>query len=211
MFERACVLSQRYIDRLKEKWFDEYISNIKLDNIIWIKFNAYDLNEFLVRNYFDKEEYEYVTELNNNTLYPSILGLQYLNTSIPNILENYNYLIGVVENNIHKKTIVAALVYSNNYHLDQEQVTHIFSIDTNKYVKNVSLYQEMFNVFLKNIPRQKIIIPRTYDNELGIDACSIVKDEASKNDFNNAIVEYGHNLIESNIYKEEKTHIKRYN
>lgn len=202
-------MSQRYIDRLKEKWFDEYISNIKLDNITWIKFNALDLNEFLVRNYFDKEESEYVTELNNNTLYPSILGLQYLNTSIPNILENYNYLIGVVENNIHKKTIVAALVYSNNYHLGQEQVTHIFSIDTNKYVKNVSLYQEMFNVFLKNISSQRIIIPRTYDKELGIDVCSFIKEAALENNFNNDITAYGHNLIESNIYKEERTHIKQ--
>ena len=151
MFERACVMSQRYIDRLKEKWFDEYISNIKLDNIIWIKFNAYDLNKFLVRNYFDKEEYEYVTELNNNTLYPSILGLQYLNTSIPNILENYNYLIGVVENNIHKKTIVAALVYSENYYIENaikyhKEVVNI-PCSTNMSLDDIDAVSEIIRQF----------------------------------------------------------------
>ena len=39
----------------EEKWIKEYIENVDLKNIEWIKLNSTELNEFFKKNYLEKD------------------------------------------------------------------------------------------------------------------------------------------------------------
>ena len=85
------------------RWINNYIKNVNLDEIEWIKFNATELDTFLEDNYLDKEEWEYVHDENACSLYPTLLGMNYLNINSPINDKDYSFLLGIVDNCIGKK------------------------------------------------------------------------------------------------------------
>ena len=66
-----------------ERWINNYIKNINLNEINWINLNANELNNFFTENYLDKEVCAYVMDKNASKLFPTPLGLYYLNFNSP--------------------------------------------------------------------------------------------------------------------------------
>lgn len=97
-----------------QKWETEYIKNIDLTKIKWIKLNGEDLIKYIDLNYLDKKTWSYVLNEKVSSVFASPLGLKYLNINMEN--SNYNFLLGVVQNNIGKNTIVADICYINDYY-----------------------------------------------------------------------------------------------
>lgn len=101
------------MDNLKryKKWLHNYIDNVDITNIEWLNLNQKELSVFFNNNYYDEKEYAFVFD----GYYTVPFGLHYLTFNSFNY--SYNCLLGVVDNNIGKKTIVAAMVYDEDLYL----------------------------------------------------------------------------------------------
>ncbi len=121
------------------KWINDYIKNVNLDEIEWIKLNATELDTFLEDNYLDKEEWEYVHDENANGLYPTLLGMNYLNINSPINDKESSFLLGIVNNSIGKKTIVAATIYLEEYFIFTDQEIPVTCISTMEVNSSASL------------------------------------------------------------------------
>lgn len=66
-----------------EQWINDYIRNIDLESIEWIQLDSIGLDEFLKNNYLDTKLWEYVHDKEANSLYPTLLGMKYLNLHSP--------------------------------------------------------------------------------------------------------------------------------
>lgn len=175
---------------LKEKWKSEYIDNVDLTKIEWVNLNNQQLLYFYDENYLDKQEWQYV---GNMDTWGIPFGLRYLSFRPEN--KSYNYLLALAKNKINKKTIVAAMVYDPNYFIFKNQelpVTFICTIETNEYFRNKGLSQQLCDQILNFInPSQHIIVTR--ETEIG-KACNMLnrlKESLYKNGFNKTIWQNG--------------------
>lgn len=186
------------------KWYNNYIRNIDLGNIQWIKFNANELDTFLENNYLDKEVWEYVHDENASSLFPTLLGMNYLSTNSPLNNKKYSFLLGIVDNNIGKKTVVAATIYLDEYYIftDQEiPVTYISTMEVNSYFRNREIFKKMCDILINFInPDQHIVI--TKQTEMG-EKChvfDILRNTLISNEFHNYIFEDNHGMIHSELH-----------
>ena len=98
----------------EDKWKQNYIENLDLQNITWLTLEKDDFLEFINQNYFDEELGEYV--IGEDPEIP--FGMHYV-ADIQN--QSTKYLLGIVPNSIQKFTIVAACMYQENYHFFTNQ------------------------------------------------------------------------------------------
>ena len=187
-----------------DKWINDYIKNIDLKKIEWIKLNCDELNYFFEQNYLDKNDWEYVCDEDANNIYPTLLGMSYLNVDNSSNVKDYNFLLGVVNNNINKKTVVCATIYLDEYFMFEEQevpVTYISSMEVNSYFRNRGLYKKMCEVLINFInPNQHIIT--TKESKLGIkyNTFNILKNTLVSNGFEKSIFEDNNGLINSELH-----------
>lgn len=186
------------------KWISEYIENINLEKIEWIKLNSSELNNFIRENYLDEDTWQYVRDENVNSLYPTLLGMHYLN--LDNSINNraYSFLLGIVDNNIGKKTIVGATIYLDEYFIftDQESpLTYISTMEVNSYFRNRGIYKKMCEVLIKFVNQNQHIIT-TMQSEIGLKChvFEILKKELEKSGFKNYIFEDSYHLINSKLH-----------
>lgn len=126
------------------KWINQYIENVDLSNIQWLCLNSDELSEFYQSNYLDFDEWQYVIDDDKTNYYSSPLGLHYLRLDYNK--EDYKFLIGVVNNNINKKTIVAAMIYLDNYYIfdnQQEPFTYVSSIEVNSFFWRRGIFKKL--------------------------------------------------------------------
>lgn len=125
-------------------WKHNYIDGIDISNIEWIKLEGSELEEFFRENYFDEEEMQFVRDKFNTSPLTIPLGMHYIAFTYVNT--DYKFILGVVPNNINKKTIVAAMMYLDNYYLYTEQkrpITYISSVEVNSYFWNKGIYKRL--------------------------------------------------------------------
>lgn len=174
---------------IQEKWINEYINNIDITKIQWIKFNMNELINFYEENYFDKDVLKYVRSESDDTFVTPI-GLHYLNFEQNN--DNYSFLLGVVDNNINKKTIVAAMIYLENYYVFREQqvpLTYISTVETNLYFRNKGIYIKLCKEVINFLnPNQHILISRESNLGSKCGVVNILKKVLMQNGFKNKIL-----------------------
>ena len=115
-----------------KKWLNDYIVPLDKEKIIWLNLDSNDFTNFLEENYKDDDKN---IVWYNSQLY-NVLGMKYL--SFGNIIPGYNYLIGVIPNNIDKFTIIAYACYSKNRFFEVGQkkaVNWLQTIETNAFYK----------------------------------------------------------------------------
>lgn len=152
-----------YESKILRRWISEYIEDVDLSKIEWLKLNNNELEKFYEENYLDIDEYKYVSD--NKFGFFTPIGLNYLSFDL---LDNkYNYLLGIVDNNIGKKTIVSAMIYLDKYYVFEEQdvpLTYISSVETNYYFRDKGLYNKLCNEVINFInPYQHILISSESD------------------------------------------------
>ena len=129
-----------------KKWLNDYIVPLDKEKIIWLNLDSNDFTNFLEENYKDDDKN---IVWYNSQLY-NVLGMKYL--SFGNIIPGYNYLIGVIPNNIDKFTIIAYACYSKNRFFEVGQkkaVNWLQTIETNAFYKKKGLFK-MINELLYN-------------------------------------------------------------
>lgn len=160
------------MDNLKryKKWLHNYIDNVDIINIEWLNLDRDELNSFFNNNYYDDKENIFVVDDDFNVPF----GLYYL--TFNSFDDRYNYLLGVADNNIGKKTIVAAIVYLDEYYFFDDQiipVTYISTVEVNSYFRNNGIYKRMCDQIVKIInPNQHLVISK--ESEMG-KMCGVVK------------------------------------
>ena len=186
------------------KWINDYIKNVNLDEIEWIKLNATELDTFLEDNYLDKEEWEYVHDENANSLYPTLLGMNYLNINSPINDKESSFLLGIVNNNIDKKTIVAATIYLDEYFIftDQEiPVTYISTMEVNSFFRKRGIFKKMCGVLINFIdPNQHIVTTKQTEMGLMCKTFDTLKSILISNGFMNSIFEDNYGMIYSELH-----------
>lgn len=158
---------------INDKWINDYINNIDISEIEWVKFDRDQLMIFYEENYFDKDVCRYVHSESDST-FISPIGLHYLNFEQKN--NDCSFLLGIVNNNINKKTIVAAMVYLENYYLYKNQeipLTYISTVETNSYFRNKGIYKKLCKEAINFLnPNQHILVSR--ESDIG-SKCGVVK------------------------------------
>lgn len=189
---------------MENRWINDYIKNIDLENIEWIKLNCDELDSFLEQNYLDKNEWEYVYDENADNIYPTLLGMTYLNFNNTINNKSYSFLLGVVNNNINKKTVVCATIYIDEYFMFEEQtipVTYISSMEVNSYFRNKGLYKKMCEALINFInPNQHIIATKQSKMGIKYNTFKILSNILISHGFEKRIFEDNYGLINSELY-----------
>lgn len=188
-----------------EKWINDYIKNIDLKNIEWIKLNSTELDEFLQINYFDRELWEYVHDNDANSLYSTLLGMHYLNLYSPTNNKEYSFLLGIVNNSISKKTIVCSITYLDEYFIFTDQkvpLTYISTIEVNSFFRNQGLCKKVCEIFFDFInPNQHILTSRQSEMGKKCKVYNILRKAAIKKGFEKYILEDNYNLDNSRLHE----------
>lgn len=189
----------------QEKWVNEYIKDIDLKNIEWIKLNSTELEEFLKNNYFDYELWEYVHDKNANRVFPTLLGMHYLNVYSPINGKDYSFLLGVVNNNIGKKTIVCSIVYLDEYFIfnnQKEPLTYVSTIEVNSFFRNQGLCKNSCKMFLNFVnPNQHILISRQSEMGKKCKVYETLMKTAVNNGFGKYVLEDDYHLGNLELYE----------
>ena len=182
------------------KWESEYINDIDIEELEWIKLKNLELREFYRENYLDSNSWKYVAIRYN--YYASPLGLHYLTLDAHSSILDYSYLLGIVNNNIGKKTIVAAMVYLENYDFfgeDIKPITYISTVEVNHYFRNMGIFKKMCEESIKYIDKNHhIIVSPESDMGQTCNTFEIFKKTMLKNGFIKGI--WNERLIERYIY-----------
>ena len=186
------------------KWYNDYIKNVDLGKMQWIKYNANELDSFLENNYLDREVWEYVHDENASSIFPTLLGMNYLSTNSPLNNKKYSFLLGIVDNNIGKKTVVAAAIYLDEYIIftDQEiPVTYISTLEVNSFFRNKGIYKKMCEVLINFInPDQHIVITKQTEMGAKCHVFDILRNTLISNEFHNCIFEDNLGIIHSELH-----------
>lgn len=171
----------------ERKWQSEYIDYVDISDIEWIKLNPEELQTFFDENYFDKELYKWVATYGNSFITP--FGLHYLNFDP---LGGMTTLLGVVDNNIGKKTIVAAVVYNENYYFLQDQgapLTYLSTIETNSFFWYQGTFKQTCDVWSKIInPKQHVMISRESETGKVVGVAKAIENALRRNGFRENII-----------------------
>ena len=139
--------------------YKNYIEGIDISNIKYINLTNDELMNFYIDNYYDNKNIIIAGIYDDSRNIINPIGMYYLNfENMPGM----KYILGIVNNNINKKTIVSALVYCDEYKMFSNQkgyITYLSTVETNKYFRNRGLYRDLINNSFKFInPNQNILI-----------------------------------------------------
>lgn len=169
----------------EDKWKQNYIENLDLQNITWLTLEKDDFLEFINQNYFDEELGEYV--IGEDPEIP--FGMHYV-ADIQN--QSTKYLLGIVPNSIQKFTIVAACMYQENYHFFTNQTTpttYIVTAETNQYFRRMGLYHQLCDAISQTINPQIPVVCSNESEEGKIcHTFQTLKETLEKNGFKNLII-----------------------
>ncbi|MCH5167110.1 MAG: hypothetical protein J1F35_04370 [Erysipelotrichales bacterium] len=150
------------------KWIHDYIEDVNLENIEWLVIPGIQLYNFLMNNYYNVySDIDWDLAADETLDYNVVFGMQYL--SFDAIDREYNYLLGVANNNIGKKTIIADIMFADEYYLFEDQktpMTFLTFTEVNKYFWRKGIYKKMCEELVNHInPNQHILI--TDESEMG--------------------------------------------
>ena len=168
------------------KWINNYISGLNIDSIDWVILDNLELQKFYDENYLDKTNWKYVTD---DLLFKKPIGMHYLSfdTDTPNI----KFFLGICNNIIGKKTIVACIAYTDNYKLFKDQsipITYLYTCEVNRHFRKRNISKKMFDEFAKVVNTNQHVIVSS-QSEFG-KSCHTHKnlyDSLINNDFNKNI------------------------
>lgn len=187
-----------------DKWYHEYIENIDIEKIEWVRLNALELDSFITDNYFDKSTWDYVYDKNACKCYPTLLGMSYLSFNNPLNDRGYSFLLGIVDNNIGKKTVVAATIYLDEYMVfttQEKPATYISTMEVNSFFRERGIYKKMCGELINFVnPDQHILTTSESDIGRKCRAFDILKNTLLSNGFKNWILMDNHDLIYSELY-----------
>ena len=151
-----------------DRWYQEYIEDIDLANIKWIKLNASELIEFYDENYYDQESKSYALSTEKNSIIVSPFGLSITSIYSDQTNSDYTHVLGIVPNKKGKYTIVAKAKINEHYkYLDEvPECTYIDYIETNSFFRRRGLFKETVKALSKLIDSTKDII-LTPETEMG--------------------------------------------
>ena len=183
------------------RWVNNYIKNVDLKTIKWIKFSSSEYDKFIQDNYLDKKVWEYV--LNKESSGSTLFGMAYLNVNHDFNSRN-SYLLGIVDNNIGKKTIVAATIYDENcflYNGQVKPVTYIISMEVNSYFRKQGIYKNMCDELINFIdPCQPIVTTKESDMGLICNTFELLKSSLTKKGFSLPIVIDNRYFVNTELY-----------
>lgn len=125
------------------KYYRDYISGVDIDKIEFKIFNYYELHKFLKENYYDGEFNKDVYWEPDGFMAP--FGLYYLDYITSS--EDFDYMLGLVDNAKGCKTIVFCLIYDRNYGpIDEEdnKVGYISMVEVNYFFRNKGIFKKSF-------------------------------------------------------------------
>lgn len=182
------------------RWMEEYIEDIDINNIEWISLSYEELGMFLKENYYDILDKRYVSDkiINSSNIIP--IGMNYLYYT--NTRNDYKYVLGVVKNKRKKYTIISAVSFLDDVYLFNNQekpITYLCFIEVNFYFRKKGIMQKTCKALCDFIPNnQDIVISK--ESEMG----------KKCNSFSTVYNSLLNNYFTVNILREEEVNNKNY-
>ena len=124
--------------------------------------------------------------------------MNYLNIYSPINNKSSNFFLGVVNNNIGKKTIISAIIYLEEYYMFTNQnipLTYISTIEVNSYFRNKGIYKKSCKALLNFLNYdQHILISKQSEMGKKCKVFEIFKETALNNGFQNQILEDNYSI-----------------
>ena len=216
-------MSKSYKEYVESTLLPNYMEGLDLEKIEWLILNDNQLNSFLRENYICNDNGEVVSyyyndvkedecifvgnidESKNMDCNDIALGMKNIkltsseyNPYYGEITNSSKYLIGIVNNNIGKKTIVAQLNYRENFegktYANQIPYTKVYTAEINSYCEQEDITKKMMNVFVNIVDKDSPIIMEhcdDYADESEIDKnvklFSILKQSAEEQGFSKTV------------------------
>lgn len=178
----------------RQKWIKDYTEGVDTQNIQWLQMDANELYKFFETNYLDKDLWKFVQDEEVVSINPVPLGMKYLSFYSPQVEPNHSFLLGVADNNIGKKTIVAATVYREAcllYAAQKEPITYIITMEVNSYFRQRGVFKEMCEALINCVnPNERIITSRESDEGETHHAFETLKSTLESHGFAAPIVKY---------------------
>ena len=181
------------------KWTRDYTLGVNLNKIEWIVLNPEELQKFYYDNYLDFDLWNYATD---DIINHKPVGMHYLSFSQEG--PDKKYLLGICDNKIGKKTIVACVSYVENYKIYTNQtvpLTYLCTAEVNKYFRKKGLTRVMFNEFAKVIkPNQHFLSTPESESGHRCHIFNILKECLINSGFDKSISLYD---LDFDIYSED--------
>jgi len=149
-------LYKKYCD----KWYKDFIEEVDLSNIKWVKLNSEELLNFYNENYFDKESNCLALSTKQNSMVVSPFGLELTSYSSDKVCQEFTHLLGIAPNKKGTYTIVSKVKMHENYKYiyDIDDCIFIDYIEVNKFFKQRGIYKFTVQSLTKFIDLNKNIV-----------------------------------------------------
>lgn len=153
-------LAKKYYD----KWYQEYIADIDLNELKWIKLNQAELKEFYDENYYDSEAKCYAMSTKKHSFVVSPFGLEITSFLFDMEQKKSKHILGIVPNNKGKYTIVCKIKLREDYILGDilgdasTPYIYINCMEVNRFFRNMGISKTSVYQFYNLINMDKDII-----------------------------------------------------
>ena len=126
-----------------DKWYSNYIDGIDINKIKYVCISDEELKSFYKENGYVARKGSFIKSDDGTYEWIAPRGMHYLQF---NKMMGMKYIIGIVNNNINRDTIISALAYVDDYKLFTEQdkfITYFSTVETNVYFRGMGLFKEL--------------------------------------------------------------------
>jgi len=149
-------LAKKYYD----KWYQEYIADVDLTKLKWIKLDHAELKEFYDENYYDSEAKYYAISSKKRGFIVSPFGLEITSFLFDMEQKKSKHILGIVPNNKGKYTIVCKIKFREDYMLCDTSSPYIYinCMEVNRFFRNMGISKRSVYQFYNLINMDKDII-----------------------------------------------------
>lgn len=143
-----------------DKWYNDFIDEVDLSNINWVKLNSEELLNFYNNNYYDKDIDCFVLSTKENSMVVSPFGLELTSYSSDNACYEFIHLLGIVPNRKGTYTIVSKIKMHEKYKYvsDMDECIFIDYIEVNRFFRQRGIYKLTIDALTKFIDLNKNIV-----------------------------------------------------
>lgn len=154
------MLEDSLYKKFYNKWYNDFIYELDLSNIRWIKLTAEELIRFYNENYYDEDAGCFALSTNMNNMIVSPFGLELTSYNSDRVSLEYTHLLGIVPNRKGTYTIVSKIKMDERYKYitEVDECIYVEYIEVNSFFKKRGIFKLTIQSLINFIDLNKNIV-----------------------------------------------------